>query len=78
MSNPERTARFCSSIFALSRSLNFRFTAFKAAFWSRALAWILTIWLPSSSKTLLSRVSYNLVARICKKETAPKEAPVRK
>ena len=78
ISKPERTARFCSSIFALSKSLSLRLTAFRAAFWSRALAWMLTIWLPSIFKMLFNSVSYSLVARICKKETAPKDAPERK
>ena len=38
----------------------------------------LTIWLPSMFKMLFNSVSYSLVARICKKETAPKDAPERK
>ena len=78
MSKPERTALFCSSILALSKSLNFRLTVLSAAPWSSAFAWILTIWLLSILRSAFSSVSYSLVAWICKKETAPTDGPTRK
>ena len=78
MSYPARTAFFCSSILARSRSVILRFTVLMAFTWSKDWMCRLTIRLLSISRKSASIRSFSSGAKIWTKETAPHLRPMRK
>ena len=77
ISYPDRTAFFCSSILARSRSVILRLTVLMAFTWSKDCTWRLTIRELSISRKSASIRSFNSGARICTKLTAPYFFPMR-
>ena len=78
MSYPLRTAFFCSSIFARSRSVILRLMVLMALTWSTDWMCRFTIRLLSMSRKSASIRSFSSGARIWTKETAPNFFPMQK